>query len=189
MRSKYIDRTPSVQNANFPILNFINSEERTSYYMGRPRKPLANQTKHLTNSEKTEKEEQERIITIGREDLDIVPSWLIDDVAKSEFNRIVLNFEDLELIGNLDYNNIGCYCNAFSLYLSITSELESADLIIQKVNGDIVQNPLVRLQQQYSDEMRKFASLCGLTIDSRLKLAVQKQTKGAVVLEDNFGGI
>ena len=39
------------------------------------------------------------------------------------------------------------------------------------------------------NEMRRFASLCGLTIDSRLKLAVQKTTKERKEIEEDFGDI
>lgn len=53
----------------------------------------------------------------------------------------------------------------------------------------IVENPLIKIQKQYADEMRRFASLCGLTIDSRLKLAVQKTTKERKEIEEDFGDI
>ena len=60
------------------------------------------QSKHLTKEEIEQKEEQENLIIVGREDLQKPPSWLIDIRAKKEFERIVKNFENIEVIGNLD---------------------------------------------------------------------------------------
>lgn len=152
------------------------------------------QSKHLTKEEIEQKEEQESLIIIGREDLQKPPSWLIDIRAKKEFERIVKNFENIEVIGNLDLNNIAGYCNAYSMYINATQEFKKAkDLIITKqmTNGAYTEipNPIIKIQRQCAEEMRKFASLCGLTIDSRLKLAVQKTTKERQDIEDDFGDI
>lgn len=45
------------------------------------------------------------------------------------------------------------------------------------------------IQKKYAEEMRKFASLCGLTIDSRLKAATIKIDKVENEIEDEFGDI
>lgn len=152
------------------------------------------QSKHLTKEEIEQKEEQENLIIVGREDLQKPPSWLIDIRAKKEFERIVKNFENIEVIGNLDLNNIAGYCNAYSMYIKATQEFKKAkDLMITKqmTNGAYTEipNPIIKIQRQCAEEMRKFASLCGLTIDSRLKLAVQKTTKERQDIEDDFGDI
>ena len=152
------------------------------------------QSKHLTKEEIEQKEEQENLIIVGREDLQKSPSWLIDIRAKKVFERIVKNFENIEVIGNLDLNNIAGYCNAYSMYIKATQEFKKAkDLIITKqmTNGAYTEipNPIIKIQRQCAEEMRKFASLCGLTIDSRLKLAVQKTTKERQDIEDDFGDI
>ena len=42
---------------------------------------------------------------------------------------------------------------------------------------------------KYSDEMRKYASLLGLSIDSRLKLASLKGKKKNDEINDEFGDI
>ena len=150
------------------------------------------QSKHLTKEEIAEKEQQESVIIIGREDLQKPPSWLIDNSAKKEFKRIVKNFENLDVIGNLDINNIAAYCNAYSMYIKATQELKKAkDLVTTKqlANGAYTEipSPIIKIQRQFAEEMRRFASLCGLTIDSRLKLAVQKTTKETSDIEEYFG--
>lgn len=167
---------------------------RVVILIGRPRKLSGMQTKHLTKEEITEKEQQENLIVVGREDLQEPPSWLIDAKAKSEFKRIVKNFEKIEVIGNLDLNNIAGYCNAYSMYIKATQDYKKCkDLMITKqmTNGAYTEipNPIIKIQRQCAEEMRRFASLCGLTIDSRLKLAVQKTTKERQEIEDYFGDI
>lgn len=187
-----VDRTPRFVDANFPILK--KKSVKGGGFIGRPRKLTSMQTKHLTKEEIAEKEEQESLIIVGREDLQKPPSWLIDTRAKKEFDRIVKNFDKIEVIGNLDLNNIAGYCNAYSMYVNAIQEFKKTkNLMIPKqmTNGAYTEipNPLIKIQRQLAEEMRRFASLCGLTIDSRLKLAVQKTTKESEDIEEDFGDI
>lgn len=161
--------------------------------MGRSRKPVEMQTKHLTTEEKLNAQRAEETVTVGREQLEKPPTWLIDTTAKKEFIRIVTEFEKIDIVGNLDLNNIAGYCNAYSMYRKTTKELKKADLLIetQMPNGTQVlkENPLIKIQKNYAEEMRKFASLCGLTIDSRLKAGTIKISKENEDITDEFGDI
>lgn len=160
--------------------------------MPRGRKSLEMQKKHLTNEEKIKKEQEEEILVLGKEQLQKPPSWLIDNIAKKEFNRIIKEIDKIGVIGNLDLNNLGGYCNSYSLYLKATMELQDKPLVSRKAtrNGVItVENPLIKVQKNYAEEMRKFASLCGMTIDSRLKVATIKTTNKQEDITDEFGDI
>lgn len=160
--------------------------------MSRNRKPLEMQSKHLTNAEKLQKEEEEDLLVLGKEQLQDPPDWLINDVAINEFKRIVKEIDKIDVIGNLDINNLGGYCNSYALYLKSTEELKGKSLIVRKMtkNGPItIKNPLIEIQKNYADEMRKFASLCGMTIDSRLKVATIKTTQQQENIIDEFGDI
>lgn len=161
--------------------------------MGRARKPVDMQTKHLTTEEKINAQRAEETVIVGREQLEKVPSWLIDATAKKEFKRIVAEFEKINIVGNLDLNNIAGYCNAYSLYRKTTKELKGSDLLVetQLPNGTytLKENPLIKIQKNYAEEMRKFASLCGLTIDSRLKAGTTKVSKENEDITDEFGDI
>jgi len=78
------------------------------------------------------------------------------------------------------------------MYLKATTELQGKSLTVRKMtkNGPItVKNPLIEIQKNYAEEMRKFASLCGMTIDSRLKVATVKTTKQQNNITDEFGDI
>lgn len=161
--------------------------------MGRARKPVDMQTKHLTAEEKLNAQRTEESVIVGREQLEKPPTWLIDGTAKKEFNRIVTEFEKINIVGNLDLNNIAGYCNAYSMYRKTTKELKGAELLVeaQMPNGTytLKENPLIKIQKNYAEEMRKFASLCGLTIDSRLKAGTSKVSKENEYITDEFGDI
>ncbi len=160
--------------------------------MARQRKPIDLQKRHMTVSEQAEKRLLEQYVTTGKNQLKTPPIWLIDDIAKKEFKRIVKELKEIDLIGNLDLNNLGAYCNAFSNYIHVTEQLNKHDCYIERVTrtGTItVKNPLVDIQTNYATEMRKFASLCGMTIDSRLKAATIRISKEQQEIDKKFGGI
>ena len=160
--------------------------------MGRPRKPLAEQRGNLTVLTMQTRMAEEKSVSTGKNQLKRPPDWLIDEVAKKEWRRIVKELEKIGLVGNLDRNNLGGYCNAFANYVKSTNILKEQTYYIDREtrNGVIVvKNPMVDIQRTYADEMRRFASLCGLTIDSRLKAAAVKTDKGKEDILKKFGNI
>lgn len=160
--------------------------------MSRNRKTLDETKKHLTKSEIAQKEDIEKEIHLGNEQLQEPPSWLIDNVAINEWKRIITETNKISIIGNLDLNNLAGYCNSYAMYRKVTKQLIAEPLIIKKLSGGAltkVKNPLVDIQINYANEMRKFASLCGMTIDSRLKAAVIKTNETQEEISDEFGDI
>jgi P27 family predicted phage terminase small subunit len=150
------------------------------------------QTGNLTVEQQINRENEEKSIIIGREQLNTPPIWLIDDVATNEYKRIVLEMEKINVIGNLDYNNVGAYCNAFSNYIKVTEELKGQDYALERetrTGNMLIRNPLIDIQTNYANEMRKFASTCGLTIDSRLKAATTTTTKSNQEIDKKYGNI
>lgn len=161
--------------------------------MSRNRKPLDQQVGNLTKEDKERKQLEEQIVKTGAEDLVRVPSWLIDSVAKREYKRILKDLKKIDIVGNLDLSNLAGYCNAFAMYRKATEQLSEQDFIIERTSAQGAQyeaeNPLIMVQKKYAEEMRKFASMCGLTIDSRLKAASAKVDKIEDEIEDEFGDI
>lgn len=150
--------------------------------MGKPRKPLEMQKGNLTVLQQEKKKQEESLVKTGKNQLSKPPSWLINDVAVAEFKRIVKELKNIDVIGNLDLDNLGCYCNAFAMYIKVTEESKTCPSYYETPKGSLAPHPIFRLQKQYAEEMRKFASQCGLTIDSRLKVATCKVEKQ----EDNI---
>lgn len=160
--------------------------------MSKSRKTLDETTKHLTKAEIAEKEDAEESIIIGNEQLQEPPEWLIDEVAIKEWYRIINETNKINIVGNLDLNNLAGYCNSYALYRKCTERLNVEPLTMKKIASGVVikvKNPLVDVQISYASEMRKFASLCGMTIDSRLKAAVVNVNKTQEEITDEFGDI
>ena len=161
--------------------------------MGRPRKTSQTLEGNLTVQQKLRRELQEKLIQAGAEQLVKPPKWLRDRVAKSEWKRLVKEFAQLEVISNLDLNNLGAYCNAYSGYIQVTKELKDEPLTVEHTNKfgatNTIENPLIKLQIKYTDEMRKFSSMLGLTIDSRLKIAALKFNEKENEITKKFGDI
>ena len=160
--------------------------------MARQRKVVDMQAAHLTKKEKQKKKAEEREVDTGNEDLEKPPTWLLDANAKKEWERIVAELKKIELVGNLDYVNLACYCNAYANYVKVSRKLKKEQYCIERETRTgtiVVKNPLVDIQTNYAAEMRKFAGLCGMTIDSRLKAAVQKIDRKEEKLEKKFGAI
>lgn len=161
--------------------------------IGRYQKPLAVQKGNLTVEQQQKKQLAEDIVTTGKEELKKVPTWLVDAVAKKEYKRLIKELQEIDIIGNLDINNLGGYCNAYAFYIRATQQLKNQPLVIEKAlpNGSYVkaENPILKIQKMYAEEMRKFASLCGLTIDSRLKVATTKISGLEEQITNEFGDI
>lgn len=160
--------------------------------MGRPRKPLEQQTRHNKVVDIQRRQLEEESVTCGSEQLEKPPSWLTDKKAKDEWKRLVTELKKINIVGNLDVNNLGAYCNAYSAYLKATRELKASTLTVErqtKFGVQIVENPLIGIQKKYSEEMRKYASLCGLTLDSRLRAGTAKVDKQEEDLQKLFGAI
>ena len=160
--------------------------------MARPRKIVDMQSSHLTKDQKQRKKQEEQTVVVGNEDLEKPPTWLKGTVSKNEWKRIVKELKKIEIVGNLDYVNLACYCNAYANYIDVSEKLKEQDYCIERETRTgtiIVKNPLVTIQKEYANEMRKFAALCGLTIDSRLKAAVTKRNKTEENVTEMFGAI
>ena len=160
--------------------------------MARQRKVVNMQKAHLTQKEKQRKQQEEKVIITGNADLEKPPAWLLNADAKKEWKRIVGELKKIEVVGNLDYANLAGYCNAYANYIKVTRQLKKEPYCIERETRTgtiVVKNPLVDIQTKYAAEMRKFASLCGMTIDSRLKAAVKKVDQKEEKLEQQFGAI
>lgn len=160
--------------------------------MGRSRKPMDMQSGNITNITDMQRRREEEMVTVGAEQIQKAPDWMTDKVARKEWYRLVKELKKIEIIGNLDLNNLAAYCNAYANYRKATDELEGQPLIIEeptKYGTKKLQNPLIGIQRSYAEEMRKFASTCGLTIDSRLKAAVTKTSKKEQEVDAKFGGV
>ena len=153
--------------------------------MPRQNKPLSMMKKHLTSEEKIKKERQEEVVSVGKEQLARAPTWLLDSIAKKEFKRLVKEYEKIDLVGNLDLNNIGEYCNLFSQYIESIKEYKDA----RKNNDSEKKFKLKKDQRNTIEQMRKIGSLIGMDINNRLKAANKIVNQQDEEINDEFGDI
>lgn len=149
------------------------------------RKSLNQQKGNLTVIQQQKKElEEERAKTfVGREQLKHPPDWLVNDIARAEWKRLVKELEATPIFNNLDYNNLGVYCNAVARYSEIVKQVGMKFRIGKELNN------LVTLELKYLDEIKKYASLLGLTLDGKLKLITGDIKVEANQTEEEFGDI
>ena len=154
--------------------------------IGRTRKALSEQRGHLTRQQQTKRQTEQELVRTDNIYFSTPPSWLTDETAVKEYKRLVKAMKQMDMLGDLDANNLAGYCNAFSKYLQATKQLDA--LVISDDKGEH-ENPLIGIQIRYAKEMRDFARLCGLSIDSRLKFAAVKLNNMNEEIDQEFGDI
>lgn len=147
-----------------------------------PKKNVEAQKRHNTKSEINKKKLEEEAVYVGRDQLENPPKWLVNEEGKKEWIRLVEQFGKKSMISNLDYNNLGLYCNAFIRYKKISGNLTKQGVMVGREH-----NPLVSLEIKYSDEIKKYSALLGLTSESRLNLGSNKINEEDQKMEDEFG--
>lgn len=148
------------------------------------KKPRELQTGHWTKQQLQEKELAEKNReNLATDYLDVIPEWLVNNVAKNEFIRLRSELAKTSMISNLDYNNLGAYCNAFAKWQNISKRLKLNVIFGRQVN------PLVQLELKYSDEMKKYAVMLGLTYEGKLKSLQVKAEQQQTSIETEFGEI
>lgn len=151
--------------------------------MGRARKPLSQQQGNLTKQQQQRRLAEQSLVSKGGA-IEKPPAWLEDEIALKEYRRIACAIKGMDILGELDKNNLAGYCCAFAKYLRASYCLAQEEMIL-----DGKENPLIAVQIKYAKEMREFARLCGLSIDSRLKLAAVKLNEIEADIGDEFGDI
>jgi len=151
--------------------------------VGRTRIPLSEQKGDLTKERQERRKAEQDLVKTPRKYIEKAPAWL-SARAKKEYKRLLDNIRDMDMLGDLDANNLACYCNAFDKYLIAEKDVSERGTIIEGK-----ENPSVLLQIKFAKEMREFGKQCGLSIDSRLKFAAVKLQETEETITDEFGEI
>lgn len=158
--------------------------------MSRSRKPAEVQTKKLSIIEfQTRKDEEEAVALPNREITDDPPTWMKDSIAATEWKRVVPQLKKIDIVGNLDFSNIVGYCYAYATYRRATDRIGTHLILKDPDTGKVYENPNIDVQIKAAQEMRRFADMCGMTINSRLKAAATKTKTTEDQIEKKFGAI
>ncbi len=141
-------------------------------------------SKNYTKEELQNKKLAEDSVWVGNEYLESPPEWLRDDISAKEWERLVGEFRKINMISNLDYNNLGNYCNTHSKLVELEEKITRIGLFA----GRNV-SPYEQLRLKLADDMRKWAATLGLTVQTRLVGSKGVLDKKQGELGDEFGEI
>lgn len=161
--------------------------------MGRPRKPNSAKTRHSTKDEIELSEVVENSIVTSDDELEIPPNWLKNKTAEKEYIRLLKNFKEINIIGNLDLNNLVIYCNLYADIRAIENAAKKLSMTkkddkgVLRVNAEYERISYQKLK--YMDRLRKYADTLGLTVSSRLKAGANKVNDEQERINNQFGDI
>lgn len=143
--------------------------------MARPRKSTASLQGTLTKEQMEERVELENRLK-GNADNLIPPDFIhLDEIALTKFNELVEQLTEVDVIANVDTDLLAVYADSWSKYIKATKMLAMQSMVEEQENklGAVtkVQNPYIKIQQSYSQQLIKLASLFGLSPVDRSKIA------------------
>lgn len=147
---------------------------------GRSKKVIELSKRNISNAEKKNRAEQEKKLKLGREQLN-APSWL-PDLGKEEFERVVTEAAEINLLDNLDLGFLAIYCNAYSCYVNVTENIKKTGYLgFRTTANDEYEtvHPLLIVQEKYIKQIMQCSTKLGLATTDRLKLIVptKEETK------------
>ena len=135
---------------------------------------LANGNKsHLTKAEIEErKAKEEKLLKLATDKIK-PPTWL-SPRAKRIFKDVVKELQVIGLLANIDTYNLSILSDSMDKYIECTISLHNADYVETYTNnkgGESRQkNPLISVQMEYGNLVRKISNDFGLTPSARLKI-------------------
>ena len=164
---------------------------------GRKAKPISLILHEGNKSKKTKKEIEERLNAEVKPNTDKIekPYWLEDDsIACEEWDRIVDELVELELMTNVDITVLASYCEYYSKFVEATQALRKEGLFIEYTNKfgatNVTEHPLVNTQKKAFEAVLKCCTELGLTPSSRAKIAIpKKKEEEPTELDRMFGDV
>ena len=147
----------------------------------------------LTKAEIKARQEAEELFKPANNNIKL-PTWL-DREGKKEWERIVKELEELNILTNVDITALGMYCDAYSKYQLATKKINEEGMFIEYTNKagatNIIEHPAVKAQVKYADLIKKLCGEFGLTPSARAKITLPKlEEDKEETLEDKlFGGL
>ena len=104
------------------------------------------------------------------------PTWL-DQVAASEWARVVPELARLDLLKDGDAAALAAYCEAWSLFTAASAEVERHGLLVERsfANGSMrmVPNPAVAILFKASTSLRMWTDAFGMSPAAEARLGIR----------------
>lgn len=112
----------------------------------------------------------------GNSDNLIAPDFIkMDEVAINKFDQLVYELKQVEVIANVDVDLLAIYSDTWSKYVKATKMLMVQSMVEEQENklGAItkIQNPYIKIQQSYAQQLIKLSSLFGLSPADRTRIS------------------
>lgn len=136
---------------------------------------LKNNTGKLSKEKINRRKNAENLLKVAKDKL-VPPKWL-GKIAKDEFNYIVDETQDIELLTNLDVHNLALYCNVYEQYIKMTKRINKDGIMVEANKSSeavVTSHPLFIRQHQLMDQLRKLQGDLGLNPSARAKMALAK---------------
>lgn len=99
------------------------------------------------------------------------PADLSDD-AEQVWNRLAPKLIEMKILTSCDVDLFASFCQYTALYNRAAEKAVTADLTVPGSHGGEIQNPVFRVMQMASSEMRSIGQRFGLTPGDRAQLKV-----------------
>ena len=103
----------------------------------------------------------------------------LTDLARSEWDRVVVDLVTLGILTDLDRGALAAYCQAYGRWSAAETALArmaardavTDGLIVKTKSGNLIQNPLVGAANKAMADMVRYAAEFGLTPSARTRVA------------------
>lgn len=115
-----------------------------------------------------------------------MPTWLRPD-AKTTWKRVVPQLQQMGVLGNVDANALGRYCELHARWVAAAKAVRKGGETVELKNAEgdvymIAQRPEAKLMMSLNESLRKLEAEFGMTPAGRARLAVDlnesKKTAG-----------
>ena len=94
----------------------------------------------------------------------------LDDLAKTEWARVVPILLQMRVLTEADYMALGTLCQAYSTMAKAQEQLTKTGILFKTPNGYIQQSPLISIVNQSAELVTKLAREFGLTPSARSRV-------------------
>lgn len=91
--------------------------------------------------------------------------------AEQEWDRLVGELAQLNLLTNLDRAVLAAYCGAYALWADATEQIQKYGAMIKSPSGYPVQSPYIAIANRQAEIMIRIASEFGFTPASRSRIS------------------
>src|SRR5690349_10393596 len=100
----------------------------------------------------------------------------LSPLARKEWDRLVVELNNLRMLTNLDRAALAAYCGAYALWAEATEALQKYGAMIKSPQGFPIQSPYLAIANRQAEIMMRIASEFGFTPASRSRIATPQSS-------------